>query len=287
MKRSFLLLVLAFAGASPLLGQTKPIITVLDFKTDALSQTEMKTVISLLSSALFRTGRYTIIDVTQRENLLKEIEFSSSGCTEEACALKIGKLLSAGMIVVGNLSKMGSRFVVSTKLLETESGKTLSTADGIYGSMDALVDGVQDLAEVLAGQKATTRTGGQAQPGAGPDLKFIAGVACGVAGLGLGGMGGWLLYDGLVNGKAVVDADWNAYYKATANHDALYQTYQTALQAWVNGLWLAGGLAAGGAALTGLGVVLMLPAAVPPGTAVSIFIQPCGNATLLSVHVGY
>ena len=79
MKRFLPLLVLALAGASPLIGQTKPIITVLDFKTEALSQTEMKTVLSLLSSALFNTGKYTVIDVTQRESLLKEIEFSSSG----------------------------------------------------------------------------------------------------------------------------------------------------------------------------------------------------------------
>lgn len=288
MRRFLPLFFLALAGMSPLIGQTKPIITVLDFKTEALSLTEMKTVISLLSSALFNTGKYTVIDVTQRENLLKEIEFSSSGCTDEACALKIGKMLSAEMIVVGNLSKMGTRFVVSTKLLETESGKTMSAADGIYTSMDAMVDGMRDLAGVLAGQKAAARTASQAPAGQGPDLKFIGGLASGVAGLGLGGVGGWLLYDGLVNGKSSLDTAWNAYYTAIVNHEALYQAYQTALQAWVNGLWLGGGLAAGGVVLTGVGVVLLLlPATVPPGTALSFSIQPRGNATLLSLRVRY
>jgi len=100
----------------------------------------MKPIISLLSSAFFQMERFTIIDVSQRENILSEIEFSSSGCTDESCMLEIGRLLAAEMIVVGSLSKIGSRYVLSSKLLETQTGRTLGTADGIYADLDAMLD---------------------------------------------------------------------------------------------------------------------------------------------------
>jgi len=41
----------------PLGAQEKAIIAVLDFKTEGVSQNEMKTIISLFSSALFRTDK--------------------------------------------------------------------------------------------------------------------------------------------------------------------------------------------------------------------------------------
>jgi len=283
-KRTALFLLLSIA-ALPLSGQSRPIITVLDFTTEAMSPNEMKTVISLLSSALFQSGQFTVIDVTQRESLLKEIEFSGSGCTDEACALKIGKMLSAGMIVVGHISKIGSRFVVSTKMLETESGTTLSTADGIYKDMDAMVDGMRDLAAALASKKASPGNVVASRPTSDSGLRFWTGLASGIAGIGLLGTGGWFLYDGLVNGTASVDAAWNAYFASTSDQASYYAQYELKFGDWVDGLWLGGGLTAGGAILTGLGIVLMMPEAPKPAVAVRVL--PLADALLLSVSLRF
>lgn len=133
-----------------------PILTVLDFTVQGVSQVEMKTIISILSSSLFQMERFTVIDVSQRENILSEIEFSSSGCTDESCMLEIGKLLAAEMIVVGSLSKIGSRYVLSSKLLETQTGKTLGTADGIYADLDAMLDDLGTFSAQLVKQVVRT-----------------------------------------------------------------------------------------------------------------------------------
>jgi branched-chain amino acid transport system substrate-binding protein len=143
----FLLVLLAF----PLASQSIPIITVLDFKTNNISANDMRSIISLLSSALFKTGRFRVIDVTQRDTLLKELEFSMSGCTDESCQLKIGKMLSAEQIVVGDIAKVGTRYMLSSKMLQTETAGTLASADGIYPTMDALVDDLYAIASTLAG----------------------------------------------------------------------------------------------------------------------------------------
>ena len=136
----------------------KPIITVLDFKVDGVSEKEMKSLISLLSSALFRTNTFKVIDTTQRDALLKEVAFSAADCTDETCLLEIGRMLSAQMIVVGTVGKLGTRYVLSAKMLETETAETLRVADGIYASLDALVDGLQGIATRLAGQEVAPAT---------------------------------------------------------------------------------------------------------------------------------
>lgn len=126
--------------------QEKPIITVLDFTADHVSQAEMRSIISLLSSSLFKTDFFTVIDVSQRETVLKELQFSLSGCSDESCMLEIGKLLSAEAIVIGSIGRVGSKYVFSAKMLETETAKTLSTADGIYADLDALLENINSVA---------------------------------------------------------------------------------------------------------------------------------------------
>ena len=51
--------------------------------------------------------------VAQRETVLKELEFSMSGCTDESCMLEVGKMLSAELIVGGSISQLGSKIVLS------------------------------------------------------------------------------------------------------------------------------------------------------------------------------
>ena len=131
--------------------EDKPIITVLDFDTSEVSQAEMRAIISLLSSSLFKTDYFTVIDVSQRDTVLKEMEFSMAGCSDESCMLEIGKLLSAEAIVVGSISRVGTKFVFSAKMLETETARTLSTADGIYPDLDTLLEDIFTVTAELAG----------------------------------------------------------------------------------------------------------------------------------------
>ncbi len=132
--------------------ESKPVISVLDFETKDLAESEMKGIISRLSSALFQTGDFNVIDISQREAILNELEFSLSGCADDSCMLEVGKMLSAEAIVVGTISHIGSSFLLSAKLLETESGIILNTADGTYGNIDDLLLDLPIIAVHLAGR---------------------------------------------------------------------------------------------------------------------------------------
>ena len=59
--------------------------------------------------------------------------------------------MSASMIVVGDIGKVGSRYIISSKMLETETARTLNTADGIYINLDSLIDDIYSFTEKLSG----------------------------------------------------------------------------------------------------------------------------------------
>jgi formylglycine-generating enzyme required for sulfatase activity len=157
--------ILLISSLCALSAQGKPIVTVLDFAVSGISAQEMKGVIGYLSIALFKTGRYTVIDMTQRDTLLKELAFSVSGCSDEACQLEIGRMLTAEMIVVGDITKLGSRYLLTARMLETETARTLNAADGSYASLDDLVVDLANFGRQLVGasgnvETATSRTTG-------------------------------------------------------------------------------------------------------------------------------
>ena len=153
MKKTFCFLLLIFLAFGLFAGDEaeKPIISVLDFSTEeGISKGEMRLFISLLSSSLFKTGLYTVIDISERDALLEELEFSVSGCSDESCQLEIGRLLAAEGIITGRIGKLGSKFALSVKMLQTDTGRAISTADGVYNSIDDMVEDVDTIAYDLA-----------------------------------------------------------------------------------------------------------------------------------------
>lgn len=96
-------------------GQNReaPVITVLDFQASGISEGEITIFTDFIASHIVGTGKYTVIDRMQRRAILEEIEFSNADCTDEACQLEIGKLLSASQIIVGSLGKFGAKYILN------------------------------------------------------------------------------------------------------------------------------------------------------------------------------
>ena len=188
--KTFVGILVALTALLPLRAADKPVAAVLDFAKEGVSDQEMRSIISLLTSSLFRTAKYDVLDVAQRDSLLKEIEFSASDCTDQSCQIEMGKMLSAEFIVVGSLGKVGTKWILAAKMLQTESAKTTSTADGVYKDLDALVEGIPALVRQLTGTAGGTAAGTR-----GPvNWRPIVGATLTAAGVGALGVGGYFLY---------------------------------------------------------------------------------------------
>jgi len=76
-----------------------------------------------IRSGLLESGRFSIVDRSNMETILKEQGFQKSGCTTSDCAVEIGKLLNVEKMVVGTINKVGTRYTISIWLVDVESGK--------------------------------------------------------------------------------------------------------------------------------------------------------------------
>jgi tetratricopeptide (TPR) repeat protein len=142
---------MAKQGSAPAAGETRPsgpmpLITVLDFSIENIPKSDGRLIVDLVFSALVSIRRYRVLDRGQRDNILKEIEFSYSACVDEKCQLEIGRLLAADRIVVGSLGKVGQRFILNAKMLDVQTGEAVSTAYKVFGSLEELVDGTEGVA---------------------------------------------------------------------------------------------------------------------------------------------
>ncbi len=109
--RSVLPILLALVVAVVGMANEKSSISVLDFKASGISDAELVVFVDYITSHIVSTGLYRVIDRSQRESILKEIDFSLQDCTDEACQVEVGRLLAAKAIVIGSLGKLGGQFI--------------------------------------------------------------------------------------------------------------------------------------------------------------------------------
>ena len=138
MKKIIPFLLLLFS-LSAFAEESKPLVSVFDFKGTDISANEVLLFVDFLTSEIVNTEKYVVIDRDQRETLLSEIEFSLTGCTDESCQLEAGKLLHADMIVTGSLDGFGEGISLNMKLTEVETGSVISSVTQQYNSFNDVI----------------------------------------------------------------------------------------------------------------------------------------------------
>ena len=110
---------------------------------------------------LFRTGAFDVMERNKMQEILEEQQFQLTGCTDQTCAVQIGRLIGVQKMVAGSVGKIGDLYTVSLWMVDVESGRMEKTAVKDYeGRVEELMKTVmQCLAQELAGT-----TGGEAGP---------------------------------------------------------------------------------------------------------------------------
>ncbi len=103
---------------------------VLDIKNiDSLAKDNKigETVKSYLEDNIKYSLVFYLIDRDNLKSILKEIELGQTGLISEDSAVKAGKLIGAKILIDGKITYINSNFHVILKLIETETGKVMST----------------------------------------------------------------------------------------------------------------------------------------------------------------
>lgn len=152
-KRILLLFLLCLSLKS--FGQeTRPTLAVLDFNViSGLSPSEALTLTNIFRTSIFETKKYTVLERKQMQSILKEQAFDLSGvCNSTECAVKIGQLLSAEKIVIGDIGKIGETYSVTVRLLDVSTGRIENSVNERHkGSTEELADVFDVMAQKLSG----------------------------------------------------------------------------------------------------------------------------------------
>jgi len=146
----YLFILLTFLLPVEVYAQNKPMIAVLPFSPFGVSEAEAQILTRLFETAIVNTEAFFVIEQSQAGEILEVQEYSLGGCTDEACAVEIGKLLAAENIILGTVSKLGAKFIVTAKIIDVTSGKNIR-ADSVEGmAIEDMTEQVNVLAVRLA-----------------------------------------------------------------------------------------------------------------------------------------
>lgn len=141
----FLLFIITQANASE-----KVTVAVLDITPKGVPTIVSKAVSDIIRSEFVNIANFTVVERSQMKAILSEQEFQMSGCTDDACAVKVGRLLSARRMVVGEINSIGKKIYITIRYVDVEKGISLFSEREKAGSIDDIDDTAVKIAKKLA-----------------------------------------------------------------------------------------------------------------------------------------
>lgn len=105
-----------------------------------------------LTTRLYRTGKFEVIERQLLDKIIQEQKISLSGIVDENSAVELGKILGVDAIATGTIGDLGISVKINARLISAESGKLFSVA-----SVEIPKD---DKVKVLLSQSVITTTSG-------------------------------------------------------------------------------------------------------------------------------
>jgi len=135
-------------------GNRKSIV-VLPLNAFGVSPTESSALTNRLTTELFKTGLYDVVERNKIKDILDEQGFQLSGCTTSECLVEAGKLLNVELMLGGSISKVGKLFSLEVRIIDVEPARILSVASvDIKGDIgDVMMHGIRDAVAKLSGKK--------------------------------------------------------------------------------------------------------------------------------------
>lgn len=98
-----------------------------DLKTDMVT-TLGKYIAEELTTALFNSGKFNIIERNLLNKVLDELKLSQTGAVDPSSAKELGKITGVDAVVTGTIQDLINRVAVNCRLIETETGNIFAAA---------------------------------------------------------------------------------------------------------------------------------------------------------------
>lgn len=151
-RRVCIALLICFFTTAVVPVQAQNTMAILDFQALGIPQNDAVVLTSRLRSLLVQSGPYTVIEREQMIKILQEQDFQMTGCTSSECAVEVGQILSAQLILTGEIGKLSNYVTLDARIIDVETskiGKTFSwdKSGGTVGSL--LREGIPYIADQI------------------------------------------------------------------------------------------------------------------------------------------
>ncbi len=121
---TILLLFISMLAATQARSAENMRIAILDFKAQGISSKAAKVIANMVRTDMVKMGKFTVVERTQMNEIMKEQGLQMAGCTDENCAIRVGRLISANKILVGEVGKLGTSIIITVRIVDVERGVT-------------------------------------------------------------------------------------------------------------------------------------------------------------------
>jgi len=112
----------------PLFSMDTPIIAVNDLEVNSNNSKYSfigKGFSEIISYELRKSSALKIIDREKRNELMEEMKFSLSGMADEAGQIELGKLLTAGYLIYGEIVDMGDLLLINLQMVDVDTSEVV------------------------------------------------------------------------------------------------------------------------------------------------------------------
>jgi TolB-like protein len=104
---------------------------------------------------LIRSGKFVVLDRANVEQILQEKEFQlSSGIVRNEEVRQAGEYLGADLVIVSNVSRVGSTYVISARMVDVVTGEIVAQASSEkQGKIDVLLEIARTVGKQISGQE--------------------------------------------------------------------------------------------------------------------------------------
>lgn len=125
-------------------------IAVMDFEARSIPREDALKLTEIIRNDIVNTGKFTVIERSQMGQIIKEQGLQQSGCTDVSCAVELGKILSAGKILVGTVMRIEEQYIITGRIVDVEKGVVDFSEKSVAGNKSEIIVAVSAFVEKLA-----------------------------------------------------------------------------------------------------------------------------------------
>jgi hypothetical protein len=136
--------------------------------TSGVTQGEAEIITDRLRVELFNTGKVSVMERDQMQEVLKEQQFQQSGaCSDEACLVKMGQILGVEQLATGTIGKLGSMYLLNVRMISIETAQvTRVVSRDIDGGIEEVIGYLWPIAAEITGGEDATNSAVERSPAA-------------------------------------------------------------------------------------------------------------------------